>query len=84
MYASFITGITATGTLGFDSLESGYYAFIRLVGTIYFKKHSTGFNTQSPENFNEPGLSIITDGLMKFRLYGSGPSLKTLLPRMKH
>ena len=54
-YASFITGgIDSTpGTLA-DTLLSdgsyklGYLAFVRLVGTVYFKKHSSGFVTDSP------------------------------------
>ena len=54
-YASFITGgIDSTpGTLAHTLLSDGsyklgYLAFVRLVGTVYFKKHSSGFVTDSP------------------------------------
>ena len=56
-YASFITAgsshhSSTAGTLADTDLdssyESGYLAFFRLVGTVYFKKYSTGFDTRSP------------------------------------
>ena len=55
-YASFITSgsyhSSTEGTLADTDLDSnyqlGYLAFLRLVGTIYFKKYSTGFDTPSP------------------------------------
>ena len=54
-YASFIiAGIDSIpGTLADVSLydgsyKLGYLAFVRLVGTVYFKKHSSGFVTDSP------------------------------------
>lgn len=54
-YASFIiAGIDSTpGTLADVSLydgsyKLGYLAFVHLVGIVYFKKHSSGFVTDSP------------------------------------
>ena len=52
-YSSFITGINSEGSLANVELQSntyqkGFLSFLRLVGTVYFKKHSTGFETQSP------------------------------------
>ena len=55
-YASFITandnpntpGTLSDTNLEQDSYENGFLAFIRLIGTVYFKKYSTGFNTSSP------------------------------------
>ena len=48
------TDAKTPGTLADTSLkektyEIGFLAFIRLIGTIYFKKHATGFETSSPE-----------------------------------
>jgi len=31
-----------------DANKKGFLAFLRLVGTVYFKKHATGFDTHSP------------------------------------
>jgi hypothetical protein len=54
-YASFITandlhtpGTLADTEIEGNNYESGFLAFIRLIGTIYFKKYSTGFNQSSP------------------------------------
>lgn len=54
-YASFITGRESQGTLADTGLEeetykNGFLAFLRLIGTVYFKKHATGFETPSPAN----------------------------------
>ena len=67
-YASFISsGQHYPGTLADTSLqhgvyEEGYLAFLHLIGTVYLKKHSTGFDTPSPighfEAFSQPNLSI--------------------------
>ena len=68
-YASFITeGVNSTpGTLADVSLSDGsyklgYLAFVHLVGTVYFKKHSSGFFTDSPSshfaNFTDQHLTI--------------------------
>ena len=51
-YASFITGGEQPGTLADTQLNErsyklGFLAFMRLIGTVYFKKHATGFNTSS-------------------------------------
>lgn len=69
-YASFITGGTDTsttpGSLGTNKFqvtnwEQGYLAFLRLVGTVYFKKYCSGFSIRCPEQhyvtFNHLGLS---------------------------
>ena len=43
----------ATGTLAdMDSTTNakGFLAFMRLIGTTYFKKHATGFDTSSPSS----------------------------------
>ena len=52
-YASFITGGEQPGTLADTQLNErsyklGFLAFMRLIGTVYFMKHTTGFNTSSP------------------------------------
>ncbi len=53
-YGSFISsGQEYPGTLADTGLqqgvyERGYLAFLRLIGTVYFKKHCTGFDTPSP------------------------------------
>ena len=54
-YAAFITGRESQGTLADTGLEgetynNGFLAFLRLIGTVYFKKHATGFETPSPAN----------------------------------
>jgi hypothetical protein len=67
-YASFITGGNdqTPGTLGTSKIpitnwEKGYLAFLRLVGTIYFKKYCSGFSSMCPAQhyatFNHLGLS---------------------------
>ena len=69
-YTSFITAgndPSTPGTLYDVGLESnnyklGYLAFLRLIGTVYFKKHSSGFDTQSPvthfSHFGNQGLTV--------------------------
>ena len=56
-YATFITAGSShnqstAGTLADTDLDSnyelGYLAFLRLIGMVYFKKCSTGFDTNSP------------------------------------
>ena len=54
-YASFITsgesltpGTLADTKLGGAQLDLGFLAFLRLIGTVYFKKHASGFDTPSP------------------------------------
>ena len=53
-YASFISsareypGTLADTCLSDGMYQQGYLAFLRLIGTVYFKKHCTGFDTQSP------------------------------------
>ncbi len=52
-YASFITSGEPPGTLADTSLDGekykdGYLAFMQLIGTLYFKKHATGFESSSP------------------------------------
>ena len=56
-YAAFITAgndLDTPGTLAETQLKQDkyklcYLAFIRLLGTVYFKKHSSGFQTQCPQ-----------------------------------
>ena len=64
-YASFITGANAQGSLTNiqlqgDDYKHGFLAFLRLVGTVYFKKHASGFDTPSPASH----LLNINNGLM--------------------
>ena len=56
-YATFITAGSShnpstPGTLADTDLDGnyklGYLAFLRLIGTIYFKKYNTGFDSKSP------------------------------------
>ena len=51
-YASFISGANSQGSLSDiefqDDHKKGFLAFLRLVGTVYFKKHASGFDTPSP------------------------------------
>ena len=42
-HASFITGDGSKGRLYDDDLKQGYLAFLRLIGTIYFKNHYSAF-----------------------------------------
>ena len=43
--------------------QYGYLAFLRLVGTVYFKKHCTGFDTSSPsayfQTFQDASLTVL-------------------------
>ena len=52
LYASFISGANSQGSLSDiefqDDYKKGFLAFLRLVGTVYFKKHASGFDTPSP------------------------------------
>ena len=69
-YAAFITAgneLDTPGTLADTQLEQDkyklcYLAFIRLLGTVYFKKYSSGFQTQCPQahfaTFKDENLSI--------------------------
>ena len=68
-YASFISSgdETTPGTLADTALQDevyqqGYLSFIRLIGTVYFKKHSSGFETPSPvahfKKFSDPSLTV--------------------------
>ena len=36
-----------------NKINSGFLAFLRLVGTVYFKRHSSGFSTTPDRHFNE-------------------------------
>lgn len=52
-HASFITSGQPKGTLADTSLhgdiyKQGFLAFMRLIGTIYYKKHATAFETPTP------------------------------------
>ena len=60
-YTSFVTGKDSNikGTLADTFVDmqicsQGFLAFIRLVGTTYYKKHASGFDTSSPaSHFNK-------------------------------
>ena len=60
-HAEFITGSSqyTHGSLSDTLLEDavykqGFFAFLRLVGTVYFKKHATAFESDSPQShFNK-------------------------------
>ena len=66
-HAQFITGNTnyTKGSLAEAQLdgnyENGFMAFLRLIGTAYFKKHAAAFDSVSPEchfkNFFNPSFS---------------------------
>ena len=52
---AFITGRKSQGSLADTDLEgenykNGFLAFLRLIGTVYFKKHAIAFETPSPAN----------------------------------
>lgn len=67
-YADFITSgkgntqgtLADTGPANFQ-MELGYMSFVRLVGTVYFKKYSSGFDTSNPHThfnmFLNPGIT---------------------------
>ena len=68
-YSSFITGgdqPNTPGTLANTALNrhcnTGFLAFTRLIGTVYFKKNASGFGTSSPaahfKKFADPGLTV--------------------------
>ena len=65
-YASFISGsvgaLSATGLIDME-YQQGYLAFLCLIGTVYFKRHSTGFDTPSPathfQSFHNPTLTAL-------------------------
>ncbi len=69
-YASFITAgdqPNTPGTLASTALNgecnTGFLAFIRLVGTVYYKEHASGFESTSPVThfikFTDPGLTVL-------------------------
>ena len=54
-YAEFITsgkgaalGTLANTELNNGQMDIGYLSFLRLVGTVYYEKHNTGFETPNP------------------------------------
>ena len=101
-YASFITGTGSEGSLANNSFkdndyENGFLSFLRLVGTVYFKKHSTGFDTHSPAshflNFttiqyiaqHKQWLSDIRENISDRAMYDTGmiPSTEALFYHWK-
>ena len=56
-YSTFITSGTdlrIPGTLADtrpQDVQTGFLSFLRLIGTVYFKKNSTGFSTNSPQSY---------------------------------
>ena len=56
-------GTLADTDLSNAQMDSGYLSFLRLVGTVYFKKHNTGFSTPNPithfNSFHKPGTTPV-------------------------
>ena len=44
-----------------DVYKQGFLAFIRLIGTVYFKKHVTAFESNSPESHFKSFITSSTD-----------------------
>ena len=44
-----------------DVHKQGFLAFIRLIGTVYFKKHATAFESNSPESHFKSFITSSTD-----------------------
>ena len=67
-HAEFITGESqyTQGSLSDTLLDNdvhkqGFWAFLRLIGTVYFKKHATAFESNSPESHFKNFISSSTD-----------------------
>lgn len=67
-YAEFITGESqytkgslSDVLLNNDAHKQGFLAFLRLVGTVYFKKHATAFESDSPESHFKSFTTSSTD-----------------------
>ena len=86
-YSSFITGGDQPNTPGILAntelnrhCDTGFLAFTRLIGTVYFKKNASGFGTSSPaahfKKFADPGwlwMNNIQHGWRTFaKLYHTG------------
>ena len=52
-HATFISSGDPPGTLADICTEEGFWAFVRLVGTAYFKKHVSAFRATIPEALTE-------------------------------
>ena len=67
-HAEFITGESqyTQGSLSDTQLDNdahkqGFLAFLRLIGTVYFKKHATAFESNSPESHFKSFITSSTD-----------------------
>ena len=67
-HAEFITGESqytqgslSDTLLDNDAHKQGFLAFLCLIGTVYFKKHATAFESSSPESHFKSFLSSSTD-----------------------
>ena len=69
-YAHFIlsgrepaSGTLADTNLNKAQMDIGYLSYLRLVGTVYFKKHNTGFTSNNPtthfNSFHTPGTTPV-------------------------
>ena len=53
-------GTLADIDLNNGQMDTGYLSFLRLVGTVYFKKHNTGFNPITHFNsFHKPSTTPV-------------------------
>ena len=43
-------GCLSDTSLDNENYNQGFLSFLRLIGTIYYKKHATGFDSNSPES----------------------------------
>ena len=54
-------GTLANVSFDHNLFETGFLAFLRLVGSVYLKKHTSGFSTTAPAShfnkFNNPSLT---------------------------
>ena len=67
-YAKFITGGECPGTLANTDLltkDKGFQAFVRLIGTFYYKKHLSGFAAIGKTTPNQLYYSITGDNRLK-------------------
>ena len=67
-HAEFITGESqytqgslSDTLLDDDTYKQGFLAFLRLIGTVYFKKHATAFESNSPESHFKNFITSSTD-----------------------
>ena len=66
LHAEFTPGESQQGSLSDTLLDNdvhkqGFLAFLRLIGTVYFKKHATAFESNSPESHFKSFITSSTD-----------------------